>query len=120
MKSKRFATAVQALSVRVLSAPALSVLVLSVLLLSFASASALATKQTSGPAAAPSSTSSAQTQQTNPQNEGQRVFEQNCSRCHTAPESFSPRISGTIVRHMRVRASLSQHDEEELLRFFNP
>ena len=55
-----------------------------------------------------------------PQNDGERVFQQNCSRCHTAPDGFSPRISGTIVRHMRVRASLSQQDEEELLRFFNP
>jgi len=55
-----------------------------------------------------------------PVDEGQRVFEQNCSRCHWAPEGFSPRISGTIVHHMRVRASLSQHDQEELLRFFNP
>ena len=54
------------------------------------------------------------------EDEGQRVFEQNCSRCHNQPEGFSPRISGTIVRHMRVRASLSKHDEEELLHFFNP
>jgi cytochrome c5 len=52
--------------------------------------------------------------------EGQRVFDQNCSRCHTAPEGFSSRISGTVVRHMRVRASLSEHDEQELLRFLNP
>jgi cytochrome c5 len=52
--------------------------------------------------------------------EGQRIFEQNCSRCHTAPEGFSPSISGTVVRHMRVRASLSQQDEQELLRFLNP
>ena len=52
--------------------------------------------------------------------EGQRIFDQNCSRCHTAPNGFSPRISGTVVRHMRVRASLSQHDEKELLRFLNP
>ncbi len=54
------------------------------------------------------------------EDDGQRIFEQNCSRCHNAPEGFSPRISGTIVRHMRVRASLSKHDEEELLHFFNP
>ena len=54
------------------------------------------------------------------QNEGERIFQQNCSRCHNAPNGFSPRISGTILRHMRVRASLSQHDEQELLRFFNP
>lgn len=52
--------------------------------------------------------------------EGERVFQQNCSRCHAAPEGFSPRISGTVVRHMRVRASLSKHDEQELLRFLNP
>jgi cytochrome c5 len=52
--------------------------------------------------------------------EGQTIFEQNCTRCHNQPEGFSPRISGTIVRHMRVRASLSAHDEQELLRFFNP
>jgi cytochrome c5 len=52
--------------------------------------------------------------------EGTRVFQQNCSRCHNTPESFSPRISGTVVRHMRVRASLSKHDEEVLLRFLNP
>ena len=52
--------------------------------------------------------------------EGERIFAQNCSRCHNAPEGFSPRISGTVVRHMRVRAQLSEHDEQELLRFFNP
>jgi cytochrome c5 len=54
------------------------------------------------------------------QDNGQRLFQQHCSRCHAAPEGFSPRISGTIVRHMRVRASLSEQDEKELLRFFNP
>lgn len=55
-----------------------------------------------------------------PEEIGQRVFEQNCSRCHDAPQGFSPRISGTIVRHMRVRASLSEKDAQELLRFLNP
>lgn len=54
------------------------------------------------------------------EDEGQRVFAQNCSRCHNAPESFSPRISGTIARHMRVRANLSEHDVQVLLRFLNP
>jgi cytochrome c5 len=55
-----------------------------------------------------------------PQGEGERKFAQNCSRCHTAPHGFSPSISGTIVRHMRVRASLSKQDEEDILRFLNP
>ncbi len=54
------------------------------------------------------------------QDEGARIFEQNCARCHNAPDGFSSHISGTVLRHMRVRASLSKHDEEELLRFFNP
>jgi cytochrome c5 len=51
---------------------------------------------------------------------GQQVFAQNCSRCHNAPEGFSSRISGTIARHMRVRASLSDGDYRALLRFLNP
>ncbi len=55
-----------------------------------------------------------------PQNNGERKFAQNCGRCHTPPEGFSPHISGTILRHMRVRASLSKQDEKDILRFLNP
>jgi mono/diheme cytochrome c family protein len=54
------------------------------------------------------------------QDRGQQVFAQNCSRCHNAPEGFSNRISGTIARHMRVRASLSDADYKALLHFLNP
>jgi mono/diheme cytochrome c family protein len=79
--------------------------------------SAQATPQSKAPQAPKQTTA---THDSHPQDEGQRIFDQNCSRCHTAPDGFSSRISGTIVRHMRVRASLSKHDEEELLRFFNP
>jgi cytochrome c5 len=53
------------------------------------------------------------------EDEGERVFQQNCARCHRVPDGFSPRITGTVVRHMRVRANLSQHDEQVLLRYFN-
>ena len=52
--------------------------------------------------------------------DGQQVFDENCERCHNAPQSFSPSISGTVVRHMRVRANLSKEDEQALMRFFNP
>ena len=55
-----------------------------------------------------------------PPSEGERAFRQNCSRCHNAPEGFSPRISGTIVRHMRVRANLSHEDERAILKYLNP
>lgn len=51
---------------------------------------------------------------------GQQIFTENCSRCHNAPEGFSPSISGTIARHMRVRANLSDADYKTLLRFLNP
>lgn len=51
---------------------------------------------------------------------GQQVFKENCSRCHNAPEGFSSRISGTIARHMRIRANLSDADYKALLRFLNP
>jgi hypothetical protein len=73
------------------------------------------------PPATPADKKPAVAQASPPQeDDGERIFQQNCSRCHNTPEGFSPRISGTIVRHMRVRASLSQHDAEEVLRFFNP
>jgi mono/diheme cytochrome c family protein len=61
----------------------------------------------------------AETQKTG-EDTGEQKFQQNCSRCHNAPESFSPRISGTIVKHMRVRASLSDQDAREILRYLNP
>lgn len=51
---------------------------------------------------------------------GQKIFQQNCARCHDAPQAFPPQISGTILRHMRVRASLSSGDEKALLHFMNP
>ena len=51
---------------------------------------------------------------------GEKAFEANCSRCHQAPEQISPRITGTVLMHMRVRASLSKADEKALLEFLAP
>jgi cytochrome c5 len=51
---------------------------------------------------------------------GERVFAANCSRCHQAPMSLSPRITGTVIMHMRTRARLSREDEKLLLRFLAP
>jgi cytochrome c5 len=76
--------------------------------------------QNGTPAIAPAGRPTAQKHAGKPQTDGERIFKQNCFRCHTEPEGFSPRISGTIVRHMRVRASLSQRQEEQLLQFLNP
>ncbi len=51
---------------------------------------------------------------------GEQKFQQNCSRCHNAPQELSPRISGTVLLHMRVRASLSQADAQAILRYLAP
>jgi cytochrome c5 len=54
------------------------------------------------------------------QAEGDRIFTANCSRCHMAPMIIPPRITGTVIAHMRVRARLSKHDQEVLLKFMAP
>ena len=51
---------------------------------------------------------------------GERIFERNCVRCHKPPMSLSPRMTETVVMHMRVRARLSQSQEQELLRYLAP
>lgn len=48
---------------------------------------------------------------------GQRVFTQNCSRCHDAPERIPRPVSGTVAKHMRARAKLSGEDYRALLEF---
>lgn len=55
-----------------------------------------------------------------PVDEGERVFTTHCRRCHTPPMSLPPRITGTIIMHMRERARLSRRDEQLLLRFLAP
>jgi hypothetical protein len=56
----------------------------------------------------------------NMQKTGEQVFMENCSRCHRPPMTISPRTTGTIVMHMRVRAKLSRQDEQTLLRYLAP
>jgi cytochrome c5 len=51
---------------------------------------------------------------------GERKFRTNCGRCHSMPEQLSPRISGTVLQHMRVRALLSAEDEQQILRYLAP
>jgi len=42
--------------------------------------------------------------------EGEKRFRANCGRCHAAPQKFPPRMMATIVRHMRVRATITEED----------
>ena len=53
-------------------------------------------------------------------NEGERLFEVNCGRCHRVPDQISPKIAGSVVRHMRVRAMLSAEDEKQILKYLAP
>jgi cytochrome c5 len=42
--------------------------------------------------------------------QGEQRFRANCSRCHATPHKFPPRMMATIVRHMRVRATITDDD----------
>ena len=42
--------------------------------------------------------------------DGEQRFRANCGRCHAAPQKFPPRMMATIVRHMRVRATITDED----------
>ena len=47
--------------------------------------------------------------------EGEQRFHANCGRCHAAPQKFPPRMMATIVRHMRVRATITDEDMHLIL-----
>jgi len=47
--------------------------------------------------------------------EGEKRFHANCGRCHAAPQKFPPRIMATVLRHMRVRATITDEDRRLIL-----
>ena len=49
--------------------------------------------------------------------EGEKRFRTNCGRCHMAPHKFPPRTMATVVRHMRVRAMITDEDMRLILRY---
>jgi mono/diheme cytochrome c family protein len=49
--------------------------------------------------------------------EGEKRFRSNCGRCHAAPPKFPSRMMATIVRHMRVRANITDDDMRLILRY---
>lgn len=46
---------------------------------------------------------------------GEQRFHANCGRCHNAPQKFPPRMMATILRHMRVRATITDQDRRLIL-----
>lgn len=49
--------------------------------------------------------------------EGEKRFRTNCGRCHMAPHKFPPRMMATFVRHMRVRALITDDDMRYILAY---
>ena len=47
--------------------------------------------------------------------QGEQRFRANCGRCHAAPKKFPPRMMATILRHMRVRATITAEDRRLIL-----
>lgn len=47
--------------------------------------------------------------------QGEQRFHANCGRCHAAPQKFSPRVMGTVMRHMHVRATITDEDMRLIL-----
>lgn len=49
--------------------------------------------------------------------EGEQRFQENCGRCHQPPHKFSPRVMAAAIRHMRVRAMLTDEDMRLILKY---
>src|SRR5260221_11718202 len=50
---------------------------------------------------------------------GEKRFRSNCARCHASPPKFPPRMVGTIVRHMRGRATITEEDTRLILHYMS-
>ena len=46
-----------------------------------------------------------------------QAYKANCLRCHAEPRKFSEREMVTVMRHMRVRANLTEAEEKAILRY---
>lgn len=49
--------------------------------------------------------------------EGEKLFRANCGRCHQPPHKFPPRVMAMAIRHMRVRAMLTDEDMRSILSY---
>jgi len=49
--------------------------------------------------------------------QGEQRYRTNCGRCHAAPRKFPPRMMATVLRHMRVRATITDEDMRLVLSY---
>ena len=92
----------------------------SALLASITTGTLVLAQTPAAPKAAPATKPATKPDMTKQTDVGQRKFDANCGRCHSFPEQLSPSLTGTVVRHMRVRANLSAEDEKDILRYLAP
>jgi mono/diheme cytochrome c family protein len=67
--------------------------------------------------ASPASARDAATHERIARVEGEKRFRTNCGRCHMAPHKFPPRVMAAAIRHMRVRAMITDEDMRLILRY---
>ncbi len=51
--------------------------------------------------------------------QGEQRFHANCGRCHATPQKFPPRVMATVIRHMRVRATITEADMRLILSYMS-
>ena len=88
----------------------LALLIFGAAALAFAGSSAKSSKPDSASSAVSSTESDQQWMI-----EGEKRYRANCGRCHQPPHKFPPRAMATAVRHMQVRAMLTEDDVKYLL-----
>jgi cytochrome c5 len=90
---------------------------ITVLLLALMASAGTAGKSSDKDAASASAPANAAVQDDPMRFEGEKRFHANCGRCHSAPPRFAPRMMATIVRHMRVRATITDDDMHMILHY---
>lgn len=68
-------------------------------------------------AASPVSTQDSAVEERMARIEGEKRFRTNCGRCHQPPHKFPPRVMATAIRHMRVRAMITDEDMRLILKY---
>lgn len=51
--------------------------------------------------------------------DGEQVYKSNCNRCHITIHTYSEKMSRSIVRHMRVKAMLTESEAAAVLAYLS-
>ncbi len=51
--------------------------------------------------------------------DGEGVYKSNCTRCHITIRTYPKKMSRSIVRHMRIKALLTESEAEAVLAYLS-